>query len=1064
MRMNIRPKNMILRKRLTMINKIIHFSVYQRAIVLMLTLVVAVIGLYSYKNLPIDAVPDITNNQVQINTTVGGLIPEEIERSITFPIESAMSGVPSVEQVRSITRFGLSQVTVVFEDDVDIFRARQLVAERLSSMRGSLPEGTNPQLGPISTGLGEIFFYAVEAVKPAPPGPDRMRQLMELKAVQEWHIKPRLLTVKGVAEVNTIGGFEKQYHIQPDTKLMARFGVHFDDIKEAVQSANQNVGGGYVEQTAEQFLVQARGLFSDEDAIKNSPIKSLETFRTVTVGDVAKVQLGTELRTGAGLVRGEESVIGTPMMLMGENSRTVSLRVAERLKEIEKGLPEGIKIEVLYDRSTLVNATIKTVMKNLLTGAALVIIVLMLLLGNLRAALITAVVIPLSLLVTFILMRAFGISGNLMSLGALDFGIIVDGAVIVLDNSVRYIHDRIKHLGRSLTQDELKEAVYEAAVQIRTAAGFGEIIVITVFLPIFALVGVEGKMFIPMAAAFCFAVLGALIFSFTTVPALASLILTGAVVDKEPRVMAWLNSSYKPIITRTLKRTILAIAIGIASAVVGIFLFTRLGGEFLPQLDERSLAIQMVRPVNISLSQSVALQEKSEKIIAEFAEVNAVFSRVGTPEIATDPMGVNLADTFITFKPTKDWPEIEGRRRDKAQLTDAILDRLTEELPGQNYLVTQPIQMRFNELLEGTRADVTVKVFGDDMDKLQSITREISEIIEKVPGAGDVELELRGTSPLLQILPKQARLRELGVSTAEVLQTVGIALGGEDAGYMYEGIRRFPIVVRLSEEQRSNLDQIRNLPVGITQNATIPLSNAADVEFTQAYNSITREQSKRRAAVMINPRGRDTEGFVKEAQLKVTEAIKFPPGYYMEWGGNFRNLEEARARLFVLTPIALALVLLMIYTAFGSLSETFLVFSCVPLALVGGVLGLILNGLPFSISAGVGFIALSGIAVLNGVVLVNYINELARSGMRGNELVIMAATMRLRPVIMTALVAIFGFIPMMISTGVGAEVQRPLASVVVGGIISSTLLTLLVLPALYLTFERYFHRETLKNG
>lgn len=1038
-----------------MINKIIHFSVYQRAIVLLLTVVVAVIGLYSYRNLPIDAVPDITNNQVQINTTIGGLIPEEIERSITFPIESAMSGVPSVQQVRSITRFGLSQVTVVFDDGVDIFRARQLVAERLSSITSNLPEGASPKLGPISTGLGEIFFYAVEAQKPAPPGPERVRQLMELKAVQEWFVKPRLLTVKGVAEVNTIGGFEKQYHIQPDTRLMARFGVHFDDLKEALQSANRNVGGGYVEQTAEQFLVQAKGLFSDIQAIKNTPIKSLETFKTVTVGDVAKVDLATELRTGAGLVRGEESVVGTAMMLMGENSRTVSQRVAERLKEIEKGLPEGTKIEVLYDRSTLVNSTINTVLKNLLSGAALVIIILVLLLGNLRAAIITAIVIPLSLLVTFILMRTFGISGNLMSLGALDFGIIVDGAVIVLDNSVRFVHDRVKKLGRALNQDELKEAVYEAAVQIRTAAGFGEIIVITVFLPIFALVGVEGKMFAPMAAAFCFAVLGALIFSFTTVPALASFMLTGLVADKEPRLMTWLHRIYEPILARVLLKPTRIIIVGIASALIGAILFARLGGEFLPQLDERSLAIQIVRPVNISLSQSIALQEKSEKLISEFPEVQAVFSRVGTPEVATDPMGVNLADTFVTFKNPKEV--------DRAEMADAIVDRLTEEIPGQNYVITQPIQMRFNELLEGTRADVTVKVYGDDLDELQRITREIAEIIEKIPGAGDVELELRGKSPLLQILPKQDMLRTLGVSTAEVLQTVGIALAGEEAGYMYEGVRRFPIVIRLSEEQRSDLTQIRSLPVGITQNATIPLSNAAEVKFTEAFNSITREQSKRRAAVMINPRGRDTESFVKEAHEKVSEAIKFPHGYYMEWGGNFRNLQEARSRLLVLTPIALALVLLMIYTAFGSLSETFLVFSCVPLALVGGVLGLILNGLPFSISAGVGFIALSGIAVLNGVVLVNYINELSQKGIRGKELVMMAASMRLRPVIMTALVAIFGFLPMMVSTGVGAEVQRPLASVVVGGIISSTLLTLLVLPALYLVFEKYFAKEVARD-
>jgi cobalt-zinc-cadmium resistance protein CzcA len=1041
-----------------MINKIIHFSVYHRAIVLMLTAVIAVIGLYSFNNLPIDAVPDITNNQVQINTSVNGLIPEEIERSITFPIETAMSGIAHVEQVRSITRFGLSQVTVVFDDDIDIYRARQLVAERLASVSTSLPEGIVPKLGPVSSGLGEIFHYAVEAEKPAPPGDERVRQLMELKAVQEWYVKPRLLTVKGVAEVNTIGGYEKQYHVQPNIKLMARFGVHFDDLKEALQGANKNVGGGYIEQTAEQFLVQAKGLFADIQAIKDTPIKTLETFRTVTVGDVAQVELATDLRTGAGLVRGEESVIGTAMMLLGENSRTVSLRVAERLKEIEKGLPEGIKLEVLYDRSTLVNSTINTVLKNLFTGAALVILVLILLLGNLRAAVITAIVIPLSLFFTFILMRWFNISGNLMSLGALDFGIIVDGAVIVLDNCIRRIHDRAKSLKRNLSAAELKETVYEAAVQIRTAAGFGEIIIIVVFLPIFALVGIEGKMFTPMAAAFCFAVLGALIFSFTTVPALASLVLTGAVTDKEPKLMTWLQRIYTPLLSQALKKPLVVISFGIISAVIGLLLFLRLGGEFLPQLDERSLAIQMVRPVNISLSQSVALQEKSEKLISTFPEVKTVFSRVGTPEVATDPMGVNLSDTFITFKPKKDWPEINGEKRTTEALTDAILDRLNEEIPGQNYLVTQPIQMRFNELLEGTRADVTVKVYGDDMDQLQQITREMAEIIEKVPGAGDVELELRGTSPLLQILPNQDMLKRLGVSTAEILETVGIALAGEEAGYMYEGMRRFPIVIRMDEEKRSDLDQIRELPVGITQNATVPLSSAAEVKFTEAYNSIMREQSKRRAAVMINPRGRDTESFVNEAQARIEEAIKFPPGYYAEWGGNFKNLEEARSRLLILTPIALALVLLMIYSAFRSVSETLLVFSCVPLALVGGVLGLTLNDLPFSISAGVGFIALSGIAVLNGVVLVNHINDLHKRGFKGTELVITATSTRLRPVLMTALVAIFGFLPMMISTGVGAEVQRPLASVVVGGIISSTLLTLIVLPALYFVFEKHFQK------
>jgi heavy metal efflux system protein len=666
-------------------------------------------------------------------------------------------------------------------------------------------------------------------------------------------------------------------------------------------------------------------------------------------------------------------------------------------------------------------------------------------------------VIPLSLLVTFICMRAAGLSGNLMSLGALDFGIVVDGAVIVLANCIRLIHTRARALGRSLDAEELKAAVYEAAVEIRSAAGFGEIIVITVFLPIFALVGVEGKMFGPMAAAFCFAVLGALVFSFTTVPALASLVLTGPVEDKEPRLMHWLNQLYRPLLNAVLRRRKATLAAALASVALSVALFARLGGEFLPQLDEQSLCIQMVRPVNISLAQSVALQEKAEKLITEFPEVAVVFSRIGTPEIATDPMGVNLSDTYITLKPKAGWPLVEGKRRSKAELAGAMVDRLNAEIPGQGYLLTQPIQMRFNELLEGTRADVTVKVFGDDMNKLQALTRQAAEVIEKVPGAGDVELELRGTSPLLQVVPKKGILRTLGVSTQEVLETVGIALGGQGAGNVYEGVQRFPIIVRLEESKRSNLDAIRSLPVGLSTNSTIPLSQAADVSFTEAFNSLTREQSKRRAAVMINPRGRDTEGFVEEAEAKVAAALQFPPGYYMEWGGNFRNLQEARGRLLVLTPVALLLVLMMIYAAFGSLSETLLVFSCVPLALVGGVVGLIANGLPFSISAGVGFIALSGIAVLNGVVLLNYINELRRRGERGISLVRQAALIRLRPVLMTALVAIFGFLPMMLSSGVGAEVQRPLASVVVGGIISSTLLTLLVLPVLYLIFERRIH-------
>jgi heavy metal efflux system protein len=894
-----------------LINRVIHFSVYHRGVVLILTALAAVAGWVSFQSLPIDAVPDITNVQVQVHAAVEGLAPEEIERNITVPIESAMSGVAGVTQVRSITRFGLSQVTVVFEDDVDIYRARQLVSERLQMASGQLPPRVQPRLGPVSTGLGEIYFYALEAEK-IEEGEKRVRQLMELRALQEWFVKPRLLTVKGVAEVNTIGGHEKQYHIQPKPSLMARYGLHFSDIEEALENTNQNAGGGYVQQSAEQFIVQAVGLFKNADDIRAVPVKTLENLRTIRIGEIADVELATELRTGAALVRGKEAVLGSALMLMGENSRAVAQRVAERIAEIGKALPPGYKIETVYDRSDLVNATLRTVEHNLVTGAALVIVILFLLLGNTRAAIITALTIPLSLLVTFIVMKRLGISGNLMSLGALDFGIIIDGAVIVLDNCVRVVHDRAKSLGRSLTREELKRAVYEASAEIRTAAGFGELIIVIVFLPILALVGIEGKMFAPMAATFCIAVVAALVLSFTTAPALASLLLTGKVTDAEPWLMRKAKDLYAPVLESALAHRKRVMTIGVASVVAGVALYATLGGEFLPQLDEKSIVIQFIRPANISIDQSVALEEKSQELLAEFPEVSHVFGRIGTAEVATDPMGANLSDTFIMLRPTGDWPKVQGSRRDKQELIEAMVERLEAELPGQRTLVSQPIQMRFNELLEGTRADVAVKVFGDDMGKLAELTREVAETVGKVRGAGDVEVELKGTSPVLRIIPKEGMLHKLGVSTREVLETAEMALGGHEVGLLYEGMRRFPIVIRLKAEERSDLDAIRRLPVGIAANATIPLAEAAAVRFEETYGSISREQTKRRAAVMINPRGRDTESFVAEARKAVEAGVKFPPGYYVEWGGNFENLQEARARLLVLTPIALILVLMMI--------------------------------------------------------------------------------------------------------------------------------------------------------
>ena len=1037
-----------------MINKIIHFSVFHRNIVFVMVALLIFGGIYSFQHLPIDAVPDITNNQVQINTTIEGLAPEEIERTITFPVESSMRGIAGVEQVRSITRFGLSQVTVVFKDSIDIYRARQLVTERLQGV--ILPVDAESGLGPISSGLGEIYQYIIDYEKIETDPEMRLKQLMEIKALQDWFVKPRLLTVEGVAEVNTSGGFEKQYHVQPNPKKMANFRVSFGEILTALQKVNRNVGGGYIEQTAEQFLVQGVGLLKTPEDIKNVPVKTLDNFSVVTIADIADVRLGKDLRTGSATYDGNESVLGTIMMLLGENSRTVAIRADEKINEIRKTLPEGVFIKTVYNRSDLVNATLGTVEHNLLFGAGLVVLVLLLLLGNIRAAIVTALTIPFALLFTFLVMKPLGISGNLMSLGALDFGIIVDGTVIVMDNCVRYIHDKTKSLGRKLSPEELKSAVYEATVEIRMAAGFGELIIVMVFLPVFALTGIEGKMFIPMAATFGIAVIGALILSFTVAPALASLILSGNAEDKEPKVMVWAQKFYIPLLEKALANRKQTICIAIISVVLGLFLFATRGAEFLPQLSEGSFAFHMIRPVNSSLSQSVEYQNKADKLIKEnFPEVDHVFSRIGTSEVATDPMGVNVSDTYIMLKSRDEWVRNGLFKKTYQELVGEIVKLLEENLPGQNYLASQPIQMRFNELLEGTRADVSVKIFGPDLDINMDLSKKIQDVVSKVQGAGDVEVDLAGKSPVLRIEPKNELLKSYGANLGDVLDTISVALGGEEVGYIYESDRKFPIVVRLSEEVRSDLDTLKDLPIGLSGNATTALSTVTSLSFQETFGSVNRENSSRRSAVLINLRGRDVESFVEEARLKVEKEVQVPNGYFIEWGGNFKNLNKAKARLLILTPIALGLVLLMIYAAFGSIPQTLLIFTCVPLALVGGVVNLIILGLPFSISAGVGFIALSGIAVLNGVVLMNYFNQLRLQGLSGIELVRKATTIRLRPVLMTALVAIFGFVPMMLSTGIGSEVQRPLATVVIGGIVSSTLLTLIVLPVLYLVFEKY---------
>jgi cobalt-zinc-cadmium resistance protein CzcA len=1044
-----------------MINKIIHFSVYHRGIVLALAFILICFGVISFQSLPIDAVPDITNNQVQVNTTINGLAPEEIERTITFPIESSMRGIGGVEQVRSITRFGLSQVTIVFKDEIDIYRARQLVTERLQGVLRNLPEGSESKLGPISSGLGEILQYVLDYKTPASDPDLRMKQLVEIRSLQDWFIKPRLLTIEGVAEINTTGGLEKQYHIQPDPQKMAQNGIHFGDFRQVFEATNKNVGGGLVQQTSEQFLIQGIGIFKDIGDIENLPIKSTENFKTIKVKDIAEVKLGKELRTGAATYNGREVVLGTVMMLLGENSRTVSKRAAIKLEEVTKDLPPDVELKIVYNRSELVDATLGTVEHNLVMGASLVIIILLLLLGNIRAAIITALTIPLTLLSLFSIMKPLGLSGNLMSLGALDFGIIVDGTVIVLDHCVRFIQERIKLLGRSLSREEILSSVYEAAVEIRMAAGFGELVIIAVFLPVFALIGIEGKMFIPMAAAFSIAVFCSLILSFTVAPALAGLFLKGNTSDKEPFFMAFLHKIYDFVFIKSIKFQKTTFSVAIIFLVAGSLLFFKQGGEFLPQLNEGSFAFHLIRPTNISLDRSLDFQTRAEKVLQEFPELSHVFSRIGTSEVATDPMGVNVSDTYIMLKPREEWPAVHnGRKRSKDELAQAIISKLEKEIPGQRYLASQPIQMRFNELLEGTRADVTVKIFGDDLKTLMDTAKEIQEVIEKVPGSGDVEVDLAGTSAVLKVEPKKEILSSLGLTAQEVLETVAVSLGGEEVGYLYEDQRRVPILVRLSDADRADISTVRTLPVGISSNLTLPLEKVAKSEFAETYASINRENSQRRSAVLINLRGRDTESFVQEAMNLVNQKIKLPQGYYLEWGGNFKNLNEAKERLLLLAPIALLLVLLMVFAAFKSIAQTALIMVCVPLALVGGVFGLIFNNLPFSISAGVGFIALSGIAVLNGVVLVNCINHLKEKGLKGVELVKMATSERLRPVLMTAMVAIFGFIPMMLSTGVGAEVQKPLASVVIGGIFFSTLLTLVIIPNLYIRFEKVLNKHS----
>jgi cobalt-zinc-cadmium resistance protein CzcA len=1039
-----------------MLDRIVHLAIRHRWIVLALVVFFAGLGVWSFQRLPIDATPDITNVQVQINTEAAGYSPLEAEQRLTYPIETALAGLPGLSYTRSVSRYGLSQVTVVFDDGTDIYFARQLVNERLMAVRGQLPDGIEPELGPIATGLGEIFMYTIEAEEGAtrPDGSEWTPE--DLRTLQDWVIRPQLLNTPGVTEVNTIGGYERQYHVTPWPDRLAAAGLTINDVIEALAENNANVGAGYVERYGEQLLVRSQGQASGIEDLQRIVVTNRNGV-PVRIVDVADVIMGEELRTGAATENGREVVLGTVFMLMGENSREVARAVSERLERAAEALPDGIIASPVYDRTELVDRTIATVEENLLVGAMLVIVVLFLLLGNMRAALITAAVIPLSMLLTITGMVQNGVSGNLMSLGALDFGIIVDGAVIIVENCLRRFGMEQHRLGRLLTRDERFRLAEGATLEVIKPSIFGVLIIALVYVPIFALSGVEGKMFHPMAFTVVFALTAALVLSLTFVPAAVALFVTGKVEEKESRVMRVARGWYAPALDWALKARTLVVGGAVALVLVFGLVASRMGSEFIPNLDEGDIALHALRIPGTSLSQAIDMQTALEARLREFPEVERVVSKIGTAEVATDPMPPSVADTFIMLRPRSEWP---NPWRSRADLL-AEMEAAVTEIPGNNYEFTQPIQMRFNELLSGVRADVAIKVFGDDLDALFEAGGSIEDIVASIPGAQDVKLEQVTGLPVLQITPDRQALARYGLNVADVQSTLSASLGGAVAGQIFEGDRRFDIVVRLPEQIREDVDEIGRLRIPLPAGeggirGFVPLQEVASIELSVGANQISRENGRRRVVVTANVRGRDLGSFVQEVQSRVGAEVELPPGYWLEYGGTYEQLISGAQRLALVVPLALLLIFGLLYLLFRSAKDAAIVFSGVPLALTGGVLALLLRDLPLSISAGVGFIALSGVAVLNGVVMLSFIRSLRAEGKPLEDAIREGALTRLRPVLMTALVASLGFIPMAFNVGAGAEVQRPLATVVIGGIISSTMLTLLVLPALY----RIMHRQS----
>ena len=1044
-----------------MLEKIIRFAIAHRWLMFALTLALVALGSWSFTKLPIDATPDITNIQVQINTEAPGYSPLEAEQRVTFPIETALAGLPGLDYTRSLSRYGLSQVTVVFADGTDVYFARQQVAERLQQVKSQLPAELEPEMGPIATGMGEIFMYTVDA-KPDARKPDGTPYTAtDLRTLQDWVVRPQLRNVPGVTEVNTIGGYARQIHITPDPARLVALGFTLHDVVEAVAANNRNIGAGYIERNGQQFLVRAPGQIADLDGIRDVVLDRREGV-PIRVRDVAAVDEGPELRSGAATQNGREVVMGTVFMLIGANSREVSQATAAKLGEAGKSLPEGVSVNAVYDRTSLVDRTIATVAKNLVEGALLVIAVLFLLLGNFRAALITAAVIPLAMLFTMTGMVRGGVSGNLMSLGALDFGLIVDGAVIIIENCLRHFGELQQRLGRVLSDEERLDATASATAEVIRPSLFGLGIITAVYLPIFALTGVEGKMFHPMAITVVLALTGAMVLSLTYVPAAVALFLRGRVDEKETRVMQWSRKRYAPLLAWALRRRGLIVGGATALVVLCGLLATRLGSEFIPSLDEGDITVHALRIPGTSLTQAVSMQESLENTFARFPEVDRVFSKIGTAEIANDPMPPSVTDTFLMLKPREQWPD---PRKPKAELLEE-LETAARKLPGNNYEFTQPIQMRMNELISGVRADVAIKLYGDDLDTLVQVGERIEAVARSVPGAADVKLEQVTGLPMLTVTPDREALRRYGLNAGVVQDTVATAVGGETAGQLFEGDRRFDIVVRLPEHLRTDPAALADLPVplGDAGNAdessriaswqsgtpqTVPLREVARIENVLGPNQVNRENGKRRVVVTANVRGRDLGGFVAELRERVEDQVDVPTGYWVDYGGTFEQLISATQRLSVVVPVTLAIIFALLFWAFGSAKDAVIVFTGVPLALTGGVVALALRGIPLSISAGVGFIALSGVAVLNGLVMIAFIRKLREQGDGLDVAVFDGALGRLRPVLMTALVAALGFLPMAVNVGAGSEVQRPLATVVIGGIVSSTLLTLLVLPVLY---------------